>query len=318
MLKRNITKFSASVILIAAVCLICSACLSVWSNNSSPVKDEDKSKSYGKPKVIGTIDSKEITESSGITASGCNQNVLWTHNDSGDDAFIFALDLTSNKLGTWKVAGAKNIDWEDIAETKNAGGECFLYIGDIGGNTNSRDKFTIYKVREPKVSGATDSSRKNPLETEESQAIEIQYPDARHDAETLMVHPQTGDIYILTKRLTKPSAVYRLKADYNLNATNTLEKLTDLTVPAVPFGFLTGGDIAPDGRRVIICDYFNAYELTLPATAKTFDEIWKQKPLIVELGLRAQGEAVAYSPNGKSIYATSEGKNSPLIEVDRK
>ena len=319
MLKRNITKIFASVIFGFAVCLIFSACNAVSPKNGKQVGDDEKSKNYNPPKVVGTIDSKEITESSGIAASGCNQNVLWTHNDSGDDALIFALDLTGKKLGTWKVAGAKNIDWEDIAETKNANGECFLYIGDIGGNTSSRNKFTIYKVREPQVSGAqTDSSRKNPLATEQSQAIEIQYPDARHDAETLMIQRQTDDIYILSKRLTAPSAVYRLKAGYDLNAPSTLEKITDFTVPAVPFGFLTGGDIAPDGKHVIICDYFNAYELTLPDGAKNFDAIWKQKPLVVELGERAQGEAVGYSADGKSIFATSEGKQSPLIEVDRK
>ncbi|MGI8555480.1 MAG: hypothetical protein ACR2LT_03885, partial [Pyrinomonadaceae bacterium] len=240
MLKRNITKISASVIFIFAVCLIFSACYSILPKNAKAVSDDDKSKDYNPPKVVGTIDSKEITESSGITASQCNQNILWTHNDSGDDALIFALDLKGKKLGTWQVAGAKNIDWEDIAETKNANGECFLYLGDIGGNTSLRDKFTIYKVKEPTVSGTatTDSSRKNPLVTEQSQAIEIQYPDKRHDAETLMVHPQTGDIYILTKRLTEPSTVYRLRAGYDLGKTSTLEKIIDFTVPAVPYGFL--------------------------------------------------------------------------------
>ncbi|MGI8470424.1 MAG: hypothetical protein ACR2N3_18445 [Pyrinomonadaceae bacterium] len=318
MLKRNITEIFAPVILIFAVCLIFSACDSILPKNAKVVSDDDNSKDYDKPKVIGAIDSKEITESSGIAASGCNKNVLWTHNDSGDDAFIFALDLTGRKLGTWKVANAKNVDWEDIAETKNANGECFLYIGDIGGNTSARNKFTIYKVREPTVSGATNSSKKNPLETEAAAAIEIQYPDSRRDAETLMVNSQTGDIYILSKRLSEPSAVYRLKAGYDLSKTNTLEKLTDFKVPAVPNGFLTGGDISPDGKRAIICDYFSAYELILPDGAKNFDEIWRQKPLVIELGTRAQGEAVGYSADGKSIYATSEGKNSPLIEVDRK
>ena len=140
----------------------------------------------------------------------------------------------------------------------------------------------------------------------------------RRDAETLMVHPATGDIYILSKRLSGASAVYKLKSDLDLDKTNKLEKITDLSVPAIPNGFLTGGDISPDGRRVIICDYFNAYELTLPEKAKNFDEIWKEMPVIVELGAREQGEAVGYSADGNSILATSEKKNSPLIEVKRK
>lgn len=319
MLKRNITKFFASVIIIFAVCLNFTACQTILPGNAKTVSDDEKSKVYNPPKVVGTIDSKEIDESSGIAASRCNENVLWTHNDSGNDADVFALDLQGKKLGTWRVANAKNVDWEDIAAVKSASGECFLYIGDIGNNTKSaRNKFTIYKVKEPTVSGATDSSRKSPLSTEPAEAIEIQYSDSPHDAETLMVNQQSGDIYILSKRLSEPSAVYRLKSNYDSGKTNQLEKLNDFTVPAVPNGFLTGGDIAPDGKHAIICDYFNAYELTLPDAAKSFDEIWKQKPMIVELGKREQGEAVGYSANGRSIFATSEGKNSPLIEVDRK
>lgn len=319
MSKRNITKFSASVISIIAVCLIFSACLSSLTDNTKSGGGDEVSKDYNPPTIIGTINSKEITESSGLAASRCNQNVLWTHNDSGDDAFIFALDLTGKKLGTWKLPNAKNVDWEDIATVKDQSGTCYIYTSDTGNNTkNQRSVFTIYKVKEPTVSGETDSTKKDPLETDPAEAIQVQYPDGPRDAETFMVNTQTGDMYILSKRFSEPSAVYKLKAGYDHNNVNTLEKLTDFRVPAVPNGFLTGGDIAPDGKHAIICDYFNAYELTLPAGAKNFDDIWKQTPLVVELGKREQGEAVAYSADGKSIFATSEGKKPPLIQVDHK
>ncbi len=86
----------------------------------------------------------------------------------------------------------------------------------------------------------------------------------------------------------------------------------------MPNGFLTGGDISPDGKRVIVCDYFSAYEIVLPESAKNFDDIWKEKPSVIQLGEREQGEAVSYSADGKSILATSEKKNSPIIEVKRK
>jgi hypothetical protein len=318
MLKRNITKFYESVILLTVFCLIFSACQLISTGGGKAIADDDKSKDYNPPKVVGTIESKEISESSGVIASRCNQNVLWTHNDSGDDAFIYALDTTGKKLGTWKIAGAKNHDWEDIATFKNQNGECFLYLGDTGNNNSKRDSFTIYKVKEPIVSAATDSSKKNPLTTDQSEAIKFSYPDSAHDAETLMVHPVTGDIYVLTKYLGSAAGVYKLAANYNPNDTNTLTKVGTVAVPAIPNGLLTGGDISPDGRHVIICDYFNGYELTLPADAKNFDEIWKQKPLTVELGDRNQGEAVGYAADGKSIFATSEKKNSPVIQVERK
>jgi hypothetical protein len=321
MSQKTITKFFAFVISFSLVCLLFSGCFSVFSgkNENADKTDGKFSQNYDKPKVIGKIETGEITESSGIAASKCQPDVLWTHNDSGDNAFIFALNLKGERLGTWKVTDAKNIDWEDIAEIKTAAGECVLYIGDIGNNTRVRDEFTIYRVKEPKVLPENkSSSKKNPLETEASEAIKFSYPDLRRDAETLMVHPATGDIYILSKRLSGASAVYKLKSDFDPGKTNKLENIGDFTVPAIPNGFLTGGDIAPDGKHVIICDYFNAYELVLPEKAKNFDEIWKETPLIVELGAREQGESVGYSADGNSIFATSEKKNAPLIEVKKK
>ncbi|HEX8250978.1 MAG TPA: hypothetical protein VF599_22580 [Pyrinomonadaceae bacterium] len=302
--------------------MIFSACLPISSNdskskNNTSAADSQKSADYKEPKVVGTIDSDEIPESSGLVNSPCQPDVLWTHNDSGDNAFVFALDRTGKKLATFKVGGAKNTDWEDLAIRKEPAG-CFLYIGEIGNNARSRSEFTVYKVKEPTVSGETNSSKKNPLSTEAAEAIKFEYPDTRHDAETLLVHPATGDIYVLSKRLSGASAVYKLKAGFDSNKTNRLEKITDFTVPAIPNGLLTGGSISPDGKRVVVCDYFAAYEIVLPKQAKNFDEIWKQKPQKIELGQRAQGEAIAYAADGKAIYASSEEKDSPLIMVERK
>jgi hypothetical protein len=324
MSSKNITKKISFVTILLLFCLNLSGCnlLSAGSFNGSNQNagntNKEFSAEYQKPEIVGIISSPEITESSGIVASRCNAGVLWTHNDSGDSAFIFALDAGGKKLGTWKVQGAKNYDWEDIATFKTPGGECFLYIGDIGNNARTRGDFIVYRVKEPTVSADTNSSKKNPLSTAPAEAIKIDYPDMRHDAETLMVHPQTGDIYILTKRLSGASGVYKLAANYSRDKTNRLEKIADFSVPAIPNGFLTGGDISPDGKHVVLSDYFAAYEITLPAAAKNFDEIWKEKPIRLELGERKQGEAVGYSADGRAIFATSEGKKSPLIKIERR
>jgi hypothetical protein len=85
---------------------------------------------------------------------------------------------------------------------------------------------------------------------------------------------------------------------------------------------LTGGDISPDGTRVVLCDYLAAYELSLPAalsssSAGGFDAVWKQTPLVIELGEREQGESICYGEDGSSVFATSEKRPSPLIEVKR-
>ncbi len=319
MSKETITKKLSFVIFLIICGGLLAACSPVLSsqtaNDNSAMK---KATRWGSAEVVGTIKTDEITESSGLVASKCQPNIFWTHNDSGDGAFIFALDEKGEKLGTFKVEDAKNRDWEDIGTFKTAGGECFLYIGDIGNNVRVRDESIIYRVKEPTVTDADKSSdKKHPSKTGDAQKIKFEYPDIRHDAETLFVHPQTGDVYILTKRLSGASGVYKLSKNYDVRKTNPLEKIADFTVPAIPNGFLTGGDISADGKRVVVCDYFAAYEITLPDAAQNFDEIWKQKPTLIQTGKRKQGEAVGYSPDGEAIFLTSENLNSPIIKVEK-
>ena len=114
MLQKTIPKFFGFVISFSVICLIFSGCAPVFSSKTENVGNAsgNVSPNYDKPKVVGRLDSAEIKESSGLAASKCQPDVFWTHNDSGDDAFIFAVNKKGEKLGTWKVAGAKANDWE--------------------------------------------------------------------------------------------------------------------------------------------------------------------------------------------------------------
>ena len=73
---------------------------------------------------------------------------------------------------------------------------------------------------------------------------------------------------------------------------------------------------APDGTRVVLCDYFRAYEAVVPAG--NFDRVWKKQWHTLEIGKRAQGEGITYRHDGKAVIATSEGDKFPLIEVERR
>jgi hypothetical protein len=66
---------------------------------------------------------------------------------------------------------------------------------------------------------------------------------------------------------------------------------------------------------VALCDYFQGYELVLPAGSTNFNDIWKQKMVGFDLGKREQGESITYRLDGKALLATSEGKRPPLIQV---
>jgi hypothetical protein len=270
-------------------------------------------------KVIARLEDASIDESSGLVASRRNPDVFWTHNDSGDAPLVFAFDRAGRRRGVWHVAGAKARDWEDIAIGPGPErGQPYIYVGDIGNNQNKREAITVYRFPEPAIAaGDAESSRKRPLLTETADAIRMQYPDGAHDAEALMVHPSTGEIYLATKTIDESTVIYKLSATYSTEQVNTLVRVGEVSIPSLFGAMITGGDISPDGQRVVLCDYLGAYELQLPATSKGgFDAIWKQPVTDISLGPRQQGEAVCYRLDGAAILATSEGRNAPLIEVE--
>ncbi|HEX6125223.1 MAG TPA: hypothetical protein VFZ23_07595 [Pyrinomonadaceae bacterium] len=319
MSNKTIAKFGGVVILFACCCAFFIACSHApMAGDRYVVNSAELSTDYAKPVIIGTIESKDIIESSGLAASPCQPNVLWTHNDAGDDAFIFALNLQGRHLGTWRVTNSNNVDWEDMAAYKDPSGTCYLYLGDIGNNKLDRSVLRVYRVKEPPVQpDGAKSSKKSPLESDAAEFVAFKYSDTPHNAETLMAHPQTGDIYVLTKRLDGPSLVFKIKPAFGSAEAVVGERIGEVSLPAVPNGLLTGGVIAPDGKLVVVCDYSAGYELKL-GTGANFDDVWKQKPIPIDLGDRKQGEAVTFRADGTSIIATSEKRNAPLFEIKRK
>jgi hypothetical protein len=282
------------------------------------------SKGYGAPVHLVNLENQSIKESSGIAASRRNAGIFWTHNDSGDGPFIYAFDRQGKHRGVWRVTGAKAVDWEDMAIGPGPRrGRSYLYLGDIGDNSKKRGQITVYRVAEPQVNPkGSSSTAQNPLDTEAADVIRLKYPDGKYDAETLLIHPFTGDLYVITKVMGAPARVYKLRAPAPKSGVSTLSYVGELRFPNQFLGFITGGDISPDGRRVVICDYLGACELILPGKRGiAFDEIWKQSPLPVDIGgfpgVRRQGEAICYRADGLAILATSEGLPCPLIEVVR-
>jgi hypothetical protein len=315
MSSKTIAKFSLFVIWLFVPAIIFSACIS----HSQNLNRKNASDLFKPPRVVGKLVSPDITEASGIAVSKCQPDVFWTLNDSGDDAFIYAFNTAGANLGTWRVNNAKNNDWEDIAEFKDAKGECFVYIADIGDNGGKRDSRTIYRVAEPLVSAESEGkTRTSALQTGPAESLNYSTDAMKMDSETLLVHPTTGDIYVLTKSRKDPSSVFKIRPAFGVVDIQKAVRVAEIKVPSVPFGLLTGGDISPDGRRVVLCDYLDGYELSLPAGVNSFDDIWKQQPVEIDLGDRDTGEAVGYGNDGNTVFATTEGKNAPIIELVRK
>jgi len=81
-----------------------------------------------------------ISETSGLIQWN---DQVWTHNDSGCDPIIYALDtLTGNIIQSLPLAGTSNVDWEEICQDND-----FIYVGDFGNNINgNRTDLKILRV----------------------------------------------------------------------------------------------------------------------------------------------------------------------------
>jgi hypothetical protein len=250
------------------------------------------------PSLLCEIKDKEINESSGLGASPGQKGVWYTHNDSGDKPRFFRFDEKGKVTGEFELKGIKAFDWEDMAVAR-VKGENWIYLGDIGDNARIRKNIVIHRVKEPK---AGDKSKTY----ERFDSWTIKYPDAAHDCEALMVHPATGDIWLVTKDRGDGTLIYRVKSPKG-KAIITAEKLGSITIPFNGLGakMVTAGDISPDGTRVAIRSYAGALEFTAPKGA--FASWFKSKPKTLNPAGETQGEAIAYSQDGRRILTTSEG-----------
>lgn len=268
---------------------------------------------HGRPVDIGPLEDPLIVESSGLVASRTTPGSFWTHNDSGPyDPYLFCVRADASSCGRWTIPGASATDWEDIAAGPGpVAGVSYLYVGDIGDNARQRSSVMVYVVEEPKV--ADDAGLSTTTTTSVPSTIELTYPDGAHDAETLLVHPRSGDLYIVTKERNSRSRVY--KASAPLGPRVQMAKIATFRI-FDNFSERTGGDISPDASRVVFSTYLGAYEKR--AYGGDFDSIWKAPAIPIDMGAIKQREAIAYSLDGNGLFSTSEGAGAHLVKVTRK
>ena len=199
---------------------------------------------FGPSVDLGLVECDQLNEASGIAMSHLYTNVLWSHNDSGDESRLYAMTMQARHLAIFQLQGIEAIDWEDIACGPGPYTEIsYIYIADMGDNKAKRKTKTIYRLKEPLL---PDSPSNNIIPLKDFDSIRFQYPDGIRDAETLMIDPVTLDIYIVSKR-EKQVRVYSLPYPQSVDRINVLEYVATL-----PFSWAVGGDIAPDGNEMLV------------------------------------------------------------------
>jgi hypothetical protein len=249
---------------------------------------------YRGPEALGELKGVNINEASGLAVSNVHPAVLYTHNDSGGDPEVFMIDTLGQYQGKIILEGVKNKDWEDIAVGPGEYPDSsYIYVGDIGDNDGKREKIQVYRFPEPtKIQEALSIK---------PQKINLVYPDGPRDAETLIVDPWTGDIFVLSKRDTS-NILYRAPAEDLGKREVKMEKIMKL-----PITMAVAGDISADGKQIVIKNYWVVY-YWLREEGESVPEALARKPLQLPYKPEPQGEAIAFSTNGDRFYTLSENR----------
>lgn len=278
---------------------------------------------YDPPQRVGALPA-EASESSGLAASRRDPRMLWTHNDSGGQPVLYALDPNGARRGDLRLTGVRNIDWEDLASFE-LDGRSYLLVADVGDNNGKRTDCALYIVAEP------DPADLSPVkETAATIAwkIPVRYLDGPRDVESVAVDARAGVVYLLAKRTT-PHGLYtlplRVPADGVVPAAMPVAQMPNAFFPQptssqaltpIPTGRYraqpTGMDFAADGSAAVVLSYGDV--LLFP---RENNEPWKtallRPPVVLAHHGLMQAEGVAFGADNRTIYVTSEGAGTGIM-----
>ncbi|WP_255955974.1 WD40 repeat domain-containing protein [Streptomyces odontomachi] len=269
--------------LVGAALLVVLSALSV-----APVAATSPSSAPGTPHVF-TIEDPRITESSGLAASHAHPGIYWTHNDSDDGPYLYAIDSRTGKtVATVTMSGVgKPRDVEAIS----MGPDDTLYVGDTGDNTGGGwSHVWIYRLPEPKELHD---------QTVRATQYTVTYADGPRDAEALMVHPKTGRVYIADKK-EDGGHLFEGPATLSPTGTNVFRKVAPIDL------WVTDGAFSPDGDQLVVRGYFGGI---------LYD--WRngrpKRKATLTVPMQGQGESVTYTADGSALMYGSEGARSQVV-----
>jgi hypothetical protein len=229
---------------------------------------------------LGDIEHRDLKESSGLAASIKHPGVLWSMNDSGGDAELFAMTEGGAHLARLSVASRKPTDWESL-DTFEFDGETYIAIGDIGDNFGWRKDVSVLVVPEPITIA---DARLEP-----AWEITYTYPDGARDSEALAVDVEGRRILVLSKRDYPPSLysvplmvtepAVALKMGELSHLPQPMQSDYDEEPKGAQYRYMPSGmDYDPITGRLLITTYKDAYIYDLANLRST--PLWIPMPRI--------------------------------------
>ncbi|GAA3741466.1 hypothetical protein [Micromonospora maritima] len=266
------------------------------------------------PKKKCTVTDERLRELSGLVATANGYVVVNDGTEDDSRKRVFYLD-TKCKIDKDPVrySGDGPFDTEDLALGPD---RKTLWIADTGDNVEKKTRRERVAVWTMSISGS-----KQPV------LHRLSYPGKEpHDAEALLVGDDNLPL-VITKELSGKSEIFTPTAKLKSGGDTEpipMKKVGEVTLPKTNTenklgspgrALVTGAARSPDGTRVVIRTYADAFEFDV-AGGDIVKAITSGKPRVTPLA-DPFGEAISYTPDGKSFVTVSDGGSlDPTDPID--
>jgi hypothetical protein len=253
-------------------------------------------------KKVCTIKDSRLVGLSGMVATKSGYVVINDGTDVENRKRVFYLTPNCSVDRQVAYSGKGPRDPEDMGVSPDGK---TLYIADIGDNATNSERRTTIALWTMPVSG----SQKPVINR-------LVYPDGPHDAEALLFNGD-GTPIIVTKEVAGGKAAFYTPTG-PLQRDNPqgvpLQKVGEVALPKtttpnpleatgrIP---ITGGANAPDGSRVVLRTYADAFEWDVK-NGNVVEAITKGEPRVTPLPEEPWGEAISYTADGSAFVTVSD------------
>jgi hypothetical protein len=297
-------------LVITAVSVLAAVCLLAPARVGSAQADCQ----YAATRRAAQVQDTSIKEASALVASHQWPGIYWTLNDAKNAPLIYAIDQDGRSRGVFRVSGASNVDWEAMQLGPDGMDGFALFVGDVGNNELKRREMVIYRVPEPEPGPPGDRSVR---ETAPATPLRFAYPVNPNNTEAMLVHPQTGEVALITKQDSGISLIYRLPLPLEGGVTMLAElvDVLDVRTRDVANKQVTDGTVSSDGTRVALRTYAGVLLYDVPAS-KSLAEVDWQSPSTFRLSDGVKGEGITFRLNSNDLVTVGEEVPAALYETN--
>jgi hypothetical protein len=248
--------------------------------------------------IVGTVQGDALDDPSGLVVSPLEPDVLWTHNDAGDEPRLIAISSSGETLQKFLVSTVSMGDWEDVALVGST-----IWIGDLGTDADSPP--VLVSVPLPIVgSGDNDDGVLVP-----DDVLGVTFPDARPDVEAIFYDERSAQMVLASR--TKDGASSQVFA-------------VDLADGhAVPLTTLAFGHGALEGDGEVTGGTATADRFALRTRSSAF--VWERgtddlatafetDPCPIAVDGTDGGEAIAFDGD-ESVYLLGDGAHATIVRT---